>query len=165
MNDHETILGVSGIAGIVVTLIYGISTYHNTKIRIAEEQSKIRIAEEQSKLPKEYWIAQKAESEASVQKHAMDVEFKERMELDSRRRHDAQIKAQMEFEKNAPDGYWLAKVKAEEESTIRKELQLHHDQMKRQMKMDEEVAKQNAQALQNSARSMERAIRSLSNDS
>ena len=68
-------------------------------------------------MPDSYWEAKKAEAEASVKKHEIDVASNERLVLDSRNRETAKAEAKREFEKSAPPEYWDAiarKAEAEE---------------------------------------------------
>lgn len=105
---------------------------------------------EKAKLPAEYWIAQKADVEASVERRKLELESQERMTLDSRERADAKRRELMEFEQNAPDAYWQSKIEAEKEETIRL--------LNKQHAENERIkAKQQAEQM----RSIERTIRGL----
>lgn len=75
-------------------------------------------------MPDSYWEAKKAEAEASVKKHELDIAYKERMELDARERHAKERTAKREFEQSAPPEYWEAmarKAEAEERGKTERE--------------------------------------------
>lgn len=75
-------------------------------------------------MPDSYWEAKKAEAEASVKKHELDIAYKERMELDARERRAKEAAAKREFEQSAPPEYWEAmarKAEAEERGKTERE--------------------------------------------
>lgn len=111
MTNREMALYL-GIAGIATTGIAYAATENSRNNR--------KRVEIESTMPAEYWEAKKAETEADVKKHQIDIESEARLKIDARNREDERRKAQMEFEKNAPDSYWQAKIEEAREETTRK---------------------------------------------
>lgn len=75
-------------------------------------------------MPDSFWEAKKAEAEASVKMHELDIAHKERMELDARERRAKELAAKREFEQSAPPEYWEAmakKAEAEERGKTERE--------------------------------------------
>lgn len=153
-----------GIAGIIAAM--GAYTFTENKRNASKEAlayrdaqvAKVKQAEIDAQMPAEYWAAKQAEIEASVEKHRIETESKERLKIDERERADASKQAQREFEQTAPDGYWAAKKAEEEEKTRRHQMDLDDQRRREQVIADQALAKRQAEVLENSAKALERAF-------
>lgn len=105
-------------------------------------KEKTKQIELETSYPPEYWIAKQAEIDHDIRKHEIDISSKERLAMDKRNREDNARRERIEFEQNAPSGYWEAKQVAEQEKT-RRELNRQQVEMnKRQIEANKYIARQ-----------------------
>ena len=141
-NKYNIIFGLGGLAIVAAAIVY---------IFTDKDRKKVKKLEAEASLPPEYWAAKVEEAKASVEKHRIDTESQERLTIDSRERTALENTNKREFEKNAPKEYWEhKKIEAEEctKRTIEEE----------RLKNERETARQNSQAIKDSARMIGRAI-------
>lgn len=91
-------------------------------------------------MPDSYWEAKKEEAIASVKRYELDVQSRERLELDKRERKAREAAAQREFEKTAPPEYWISLAKQKE--------------AEEQGKTERQIASARASAIENAARQL-----------
>lgn len=120
----------------------------------ANKRNDLKLAKIEAEYSPEYWEAKKAEAEASVAKHRLEVEAEERLKIDQRVRNDERAKAIREFEKDAPAEYWENKRIEQEEETRR-------FQMRQEAKNRYQLTDRRARALENSSRSLERTLKNF----
>lgn len=131
-EGHEFEAACIGIAGAATTAIAALGS-------VTHYREKKLEAERLLGMPDSYWEAEKAKAEASVKKHELDIQHKERMTLDDRERAERERQAKREFEKTAPPEYWDAiarKAEAEERGKTERE------NARAQAKAIEDAAKQ-----------------------
>ena len=121
-----------------------------------------RLKEMEVDLPPEYWTAKAAEHEASIKKHEIDIQSQERLCLDKRNRDDAERQAIREFEKDAPAEYWEQKRIKQEEETKRKQIEADEARARRLDERERDIARKNAAAIEQAAKTAERIARSTS---
>ena len=131
------------------------------KQRQAEKE--IKIAEIQSTYPPEYWVAEKAKTDAKAAEVQARIESEERLEMDKRDRETSEAAALREFEKDAPESYWVQKKLEAEERTkqvkIQEEQKTQQELNRQRFESEKAVAKAHSDALKEGARIAERAIR------
>lgn len=169
MNTSQLKIAAGFTIACIGICIYSYLKKEDLKTKKAEfearqKQIELDILEEQTKFPPEYWTAKQVETTASAKKYEIDVASKERLEIDARDRRDAEAAAKREFEKDAPEAYWAQKKVEEEERTRRHQMDLDDHRMRRQAEADRDIAKRNAEALESSAKAIERAIRRANGD-
>ena len=134
-HEFEAVcIGIAGAATTAIAALGSITHYREKKLE----------TERLLGMPDSYWEAEKAKAEASVKKHELDIQHKERMTLDDRERAERERQAKREFEKTAPPEYWDAmarKAEAEERG-----------------KTERANAKAQADAIENAARQLRHAI-------
>ncbi len=157
---------IAGI-GTIVLGMFAIHAYEESQYqkRIMADKQKAREHERQLKemevdLPPEYWTAKAAEHEASVRKHEIDIQSQERLKIDQRNREDAERQAIREFEKDAPAEYWEQKRIKQEEETKRRQIQADEERARRLDERERDIARKNAAAIENAAKTAERIARS-----
>ena len=136
-NEREYLISCLGCLMLLgISAIFGVTTSTNKKREIE--------AKRLMSMPDSYWEAEKEKAIASVKKHELDIQYKERMELDKRERKAKEAEAQREFEKSAPPEYWtsLAKQKEAEERG----------------KTERQTAQARANAIENAARQIRYAM-------
>lgn len=160
-SEVKLALGTIGIFAAAGAYIFTANKRNAAKEATAyrdAQVAKVKQAEIDAQMPAEYWTAKQAEIEASVEKHRITTESQERLKLDEREREDATAAAKREFEQNAPDGYWAAKKAEEEEKTRRHQMDLDDKRRRDQVRADQALANRQAEALENSAKAIERAF-------
>lgn len=163
MTSYQMKIAAGSIIAIIGLGVYCYTSEKNRKIKEIEEQNRMAQLEidkikEQQKFPPEYWLAKKAETDASIEKHRIDKESEERLTIDNRNRVDARAEATRTFEMNAPEEYWKHKKVEEEEKTRRHQMDLDDARLYRQAQLERDIAAKNADALVSGAKSLEKAI-------
>lgn len=167
MTSEVKILTIATISAVSLIGAYIISEKIDKHREMLERQadkqreadSAIKKAEIEGTYPPEYWIAQKAKSEADADIRKARIESDERLEVDRRNREDEERKALREFEKDAPESYWQHKKFEEEEKTKRKQLEIEDNRRKRLEEQEREMAQKNAKVLEEGTRNLERVLR------
>ena len=129
-QETKLIIGIATVTlGLSGLIVYTISQEDKRKYSDKERQRQheLELEKEKAKLPPEYWNAMAEEHKASVKKHEIDVQSKEKLELDERDRKDAENERIREYEKNAPAEYWEQKRIEQEEKTKRKRMLLNYE--------------------------------------
>ena len=140
-------------AGIYL-IIFGLSIIGFGYIFTENSRNRVRQTQLELQYPKEYWLAKKAEEEANIEKHRIDVESQERLTLDSRKRNDLKIANQLAFEKDAPKEYWEYKKSQEIEQN---RLNIERERLK----SEERISKAHNDTIRKSAESVERAVKNI----
>lgn len=124
--------------GAVGLLVFGYAVTNDKRIELKEFEIK-------KSLPPEYFLAEAKESEASIRIKELDnarqleeMKKSERLTLDERDRKDAAFEKRLEFEQNAPAGYWA--LRAEEERS-KAQLQIAKEESNARVKTAQENRK------------------------
>lgn len=153
MNKYEALFGLGALA-----IVAAATTYFLTD----KKRQEVKKTEAEATLPPEYWQARVAEAKASIEKHRIDSESKERLTLDLRDREALEQANRREFEKSAPPEYWEHKKIAEEEATKRRIEKLHvdadRDRERDRLDAEKAIAKSKSDAIKDSAKMVSKAI-------
>jgi len=125
-------------------------------------EADIQIAEIKKNYPPEYWLAEKAKTEAKANETKLKLESEERLEIDNRERKDKEAIRRRAFEQNAPDSYWAQKkVEAEErtkQAKIEAEERTKRELNRQRFESEKAAAKAHSDAIKESARIAEKAL-------
>lgn len=152
-KDIITCAGILG-AGLIAAFTY----LRKQKIDRDSEVEKLKA---EASYPPEYWIAKQAEAKANCDIRKAEIESSTKLAIDKRDREDERAKNKMEFEKNAPSEYWNHKEIEEKERSRRHQMDLDNARSKERDRIDRDIARRNAQAVETGARSLERAVTSF----
>ncbi len=150
--------GLLLLGGIIMAGVSYICT-ENKRNELKQAEVKRETKRLEASLPAEYWAAKEAETKANLEKKKIQLENEKQLELDKRNRAEREAQKIREFEKDAPESYWQHKKIEEEEKTKREQMRIDDQKAKRMAEAEKDVAKRNAEAIEASAKTIERAVR------
>jgi len=149
-KDIVTCAGVLG-AGIIASFTY----LRKQKIDRDSEVEKLKV---EASYPPEYWIAKQEEAKANCDIRKAEIDSSAKLKIHERNLEDGKIKERMKFEKDAPPEYWAYKETEEKERSRRHQMDLDNARSKERDRIDRDIARRNAQAMETGAKSLERAV-------
>lgn len=160
MNVNETTrLGIMCATALGSAIMAAVAYVKKNKNHDEAELEKVRL---EASYPPEYWKAKEAEVKAEADIQKAKIQSQERLKLDERAREDKRMQAKREFEKDAPSEYWAQKEVEEREKSRRHQMDLDHARSKERDRVDRDIARRNAQAIETGTRSLERVVNNIS---
>lgn len=159
MNYNETTRLIVVCATALGTA--AIATVGYVKKNKNHEEAELEKVRLEASYPPEYWKAKEAEVKADADIQKAKIASHEKLTLDNRTREDKRAQELRAFEKDAPAEYWTQREVEEKEKSRRHQMDLDHARSKERDRVDRDIARRNAQALETGTRSLERVITNM----
>ena len=148
--DKESFVALAGLGLLIAGVAY---------VATDESRTELKKTKIEKGYPPEYWVAKAEEARAKISIRKAEIESQERLATDRREREDVARRELLEFEKNAPDGYWEHKKTETRERTKLKEEEARLEADKARLEADKYIARRNAEAVRDGARTVGYALR------